>query len=163
MPRAKKPNWDRVTITLSQDCITALRVLSAISGREMGEEADTAMRDGKLFERLAYAQGKPFAYTAPAIIKPPVTPPTERKPTPATEPISSPKQSKQAGDSPLFHQIETLITAGNFTQADLAKALNLKSGSAAYRDWRKRGSVPANHVPGVVAFLREKGIQAVTT
>lgn len=58
MPRSKKDNWERVTLTLSSDCVRALRVLSAISGTEMGVLADQAMRKGGLQGDLDYAQGK---------------------------------------------------------------------------------------------------------
>lgn len=58
MPRPKKADWERVTLTLSSECVRALRLLSAISGAEMGVEADRAIRKGGLLEALDYALGK---------------------------------------------------------------------------------------------------------
>jgi hypothetical protein len=58
MPRPKKANWERVTITLSGECVRALRVLGAISGADMGVEADQALRKGGLLSALDYALGK---------------------------------------------------------------------------------------------------------
>jgi len=58
MPRRKREDWERVTITLSSECVRALRILSAISGAEMGVEADKAMRKGGLMGDLDYALGK---------------------------------------------------------------------------------------------------------
>jgi len=48
MPRPRKADWERVTMTLSAEAVRALRVLSAISGAEMGAIADKAMRKGGL-------------------------------------------------------------------------------------------------------------------
>jgi len=58
MPRPKKTDWERVTITLSTESVRALRVLSAISGVEMGAVADKAMKKGGLLGDLDYALGK---------------------------------------------------------------------------------------------------------
>ena len=58
MPRPKKVGWERVTITISPEVASALRVLSACSGREMGVIADSTMRLGGLFKDLDHAQGK---------------------------------------------------------------------------------------------------------
>jgi hypothetical protein len=58
MPRAKKADWERVTLTLSGECVRALRVLSGISGAEMGATADKALRKGGLLSDLDYALGK---------------------------------------------------------------------------------------------------------
>jgi hypothetical protein len=56
--REKKADWERVTMTVSSEVARALRLLSAASGADMGVEADKAMRQGGLFERLDYALGK---------------------------------------------------------------------------------------------------------
>ena len=58
MAREKKADWERVTMTVSSEVARALRLLSAASGADMGVEADKAMRQGGLFERLDYALGK---------------------------------------------------------------------------------------------------------
>jgi len=171
MPRPKKTGWDRVTITLSPDCIKALRQLNGLTGKEMGALADEAMRKGGLFESLSqhlnYQLGKtdtlpqglsakdikPHAYALP---EPPAA---TRKPK--AQP-AAPAASKTSQGSPeLLAQLETLIPE-TFTQGDLAEAIGTTAPN--FRSWRKLSTpwVPAKYIPGVEAFLKGKGIKPAT-
>jgi len=168
MPRPKKENWSRVTITLSDECIKVLRHLNGVTGEEMGAIADATMRQGGLFERLSYALGtthtlppglsakdiKPHTYILPEPSKPIPAPPAAPAKTP------NPSVAKKAGNAEVFQQLQAAIASKAFTQADLDRALGFKGKGATYRDWKKRGTVPAEHVEGVLAFLKERGIES---
>lgn len=151
MPRPKKADWERVTITLSCECVRALRLLSAATREDMGEAADQAMRDGGLLERLA----RELTNSSPA---PRPKPPAPAPPAPRPKPQPQERTpGSSGGDRELLGVIEGMMPE-RFSQGDLAAAVGITTAN--YRSgWRKTGHVPTKYVPAVLAFLESKGIQ----
>jgi len=153
MPRPKKADWERVTITLSSECVRALRLLSAATREDMGEAADQSMRAGGLLERLARELTN--SSPAPRPQRPAPAPPAHqvapRPPQPKKE-----RTSNGNGDRELLAVIDGMMPQ-RFSQGDLAAAVGITTAN--YRSgWRKTGHVPAKYVPAVLAFLESKGI-----
>ena len=58
MPRPKRNNWERVTITISTEVAQLLRMAAAAAGTEMGAEADRAIRRSDIQARMDWLTGK---------------------------------------------------------------------------------------------------------
>src|ERR1035441_4746902 len=58
MPRPKRDNWERVTITISTEVAQLLRLAAAAAGTEMGAEADRAIRRSDIQTRMDWLMGK---------------------------------------------------------------------------------------------------------
>jgi len=159
MPRPKKAGWERVTITLSSECVRALRLLSAATREDMGEAADQAMRDGGLLERLA----RELTNSSPAPRPKPPAPAPQPQPRLAAPAAPRPKPQphertpgNSGGDRELLALVEGMMPE-RFSQGDLATAVGITTAN--YRaGWRKTGHVPAKYVPAVLTFLESKGI-----
>lgn len=57
----------------------------------------------------------------------------------------------------LFTFVDTLVTAGRFTQVDIMG--HIGTSPANYRSgWRAAGAIPEKHVEAVITFLRSQGV-----
>lgn len=167
MPRQKKDNWSRVTITMSDEVIRALRFLGALDDLEMGEEADRYLRAGGLLERSAPLMERLAEHTdaprVPAFVDPRFGSDPRRKgstaslPLPPPPPPPAPKEARRGdGDPKLFAWVETLTHNGKVSQAEIAAAAGITPAN--YRaSWRASNWVPAAYIAAVRAFLDEKG------
>lgn len=167
MPRPKKDNWSRVTITMSDEVIRALRFLGALDDLEMGEEADRYLRAGGLLERSMPLMERLAEHTdAPAPVPFRTTfvdprfgkdPRGKVSSAPLPPPPPPPKEARRGdGDAKLFAWVETLTHNGKVSQAEVAAAVGITTAN--YRaSWRASKWVPAAYIADVRAFLEEKG------
>jgi len=149
MPRSKLEEWGPVTLTISDEVSRALRILSAMSGEEMGKVADRAMRKGDLLENLQRALVKETSETSSMAAAP-------------AEPKK--RNLKETGDPDLFQYLESLRLRDdnklNITQFMKAVAPSIRTENY-NNSWKTAGHVPRKYVQAVRDYLTEHGFEGV--
>jgi len=162
MPRSKSEGWGSVTLTISDEVSRALRILSAMSGEEMGKVADRAMRKGDLLENLQRALVRETSPVAPLSAKGRSASSAMAATTP--EPKPKKRKLKETGDPELFKFLESLRLRGDdkLIVAQFMKAVAPGIRTENYNvSWKKAGHVPRAYVQAVRDYLTEHGFEGV--
>jgi len=164
MPRHKKPDWERVTITMSGEAADALRVLGALTRREMGQVADDYLRRGGLLDGVSLIPRHPRSQESqsPAPVTAPGAPAEPRPPAPPRVPGAPyvrrgvPQGEERERLERLLQWVETLLADGQLAQGEVATAAGITTAN--YRSWRDTGRVPPKYAASVLRLLASKGL-----